>query len=116
MFNLLCSSSNHNCLKEYTIQVATMKIQMIFITEAITWRWMEHKEGSMKNVSCTAVYGKRYLSGWRDVQKRKSQAHTLAIVELCKSEGISQSGRQLVSQSVENSVKLFFKKFRSNFL
>jgi len=29
----------------------------------------------------------------------------LAIVELRESEGIKQAGRQLVSQSVENSVK-----------
>jgi len=29
----------------------------------------------------------------------------LAIVELCKSEGIRQAGRQLVSQLVENSVE-----------
>jgi len=41
-----------------------------------------------------------------DSEKIKPVA--LAIVQLCKSEGMHQSVRQAVSQSVENSIKYFF--------
>jgi len=41
------------------------------------------------------------------LNSEKIKPVALATVELCESEGIRQAGRQLVSQSVENS---FFKK------
>ena len=40
----------------------------------------------------------------------------LAVIKLRLSEGISQSVTYLLSQSVENSVKQYFFKFRSNLL
>jgi len=39
------------------------------------------------------------------LNSKKIKPIALAIVELCESEGIRQADRQLVSQSVENSVK-----------
>jgi len=39
------------------------------------------------------------------LSSEKIKPVSFAIVELCWSEGIRQAGRQLVSQSVENSVK-----------
>ena len=42
----------------------------------------------------------------------------LVVIELCLSEGISQSVSQsdIISQSVEKSVKFFFFKFHNNFM
>jgi len=70
---------------------------------------MGHKGGPcLIQEECNVLqqHGKRHL-------KRHHKAD-LAIVELHKSEGISQSFMQLVSQSVSKK-KLFF-KIRSNFL
>jgi len=46
-------------------------------------------------------------TSWAEAMSKSKKIKPIAldIVELCKSEGIRQAGRQLVSQSVENSVK-----------
>jgi len=62
---------------------------------------VDTKEGhgkSMKNALHVQRYGRRHLS---TLNSEKIKPVALAIVELRESEGI----RQLVSQSVENSVK-----------
>ena len=46
----------------------------------------------------------------------KIKSISLAVIELHLSEGISKSVTQLLGQSVENSVKWFFLKFRSTLL
>jgi len=81
-------------------------------------KW-DTKEGcgkAMKNALHVQRYGKKHLSGWSNVEQQKIKPVALPIFELHKSEGIRQVGRQLVSQSVENSIKLFYFKFCSNFL
>jgi len=53
------------------------------------------KEGpgkSMKNALYAQRHGKRHLSGWSNVEQWKIKSVNLAVVELRKSEGISQSG------------------------
>jgi len=52
---------------------------------------MEGLGKSMKNALYVQRYGKRYLSGWSDVEQQKIKPIALAIVELRKSEGISQA-------------------------
>jgi len=68
----------------------------------------------MKNVYSGMAKGTSWAEAMSNSKKIKPVA--LAIVELRRSEDIRQSVRQLVSQSVENSVKYFFLKFCSNFL
>jgi len=57
------------------------------------WETKEGTGKSMKNISYVERYGKRHLLEWSDVKQQKIQA----IVELCKSEGISQVVRYAVS-------------------
>jgi len=61
----------------------------------------------MKYALYVQWYGKRHEV---TSNSEKIKPVALVIVELRESEGIRQTGRHLVSQSVENFVKLFFLK------
>jgi len=77
----------------------------LFVVNKDEWYTKEACAKSMKNALYVQLYGKRHLSGCSNVEQWKNQPVALAIVELREYEGIRQAGGQLVSQSVENSVK-----------
>jgi len=118
MFNLLCSSTNQLLFKKNfcnqsshyenygqiygSHHVPTTK-STLFVVNKDEWYTKEGRGKSMKDALYVQWYGKKHLSGWSNVeQQKKIRPVALAIVELCESEA---SGRQAVSQSVENSVK-----------
>jgi len=74
----------------------------LFVVNKDEWYTKEDHGKSKKNALYVQQYGKR-AEATSNSEKLKPVA--LAIVELRESEGIRQGGRQLVSQSVENSVK-----------
>jgi len=51
------------------------------------WDTMEGPGKSMKNALYVQRHGKRYLSGWSDIEQWRINPIALAIVELCESEG-----------------------------
>jgi len=85
--------------------VPTTKLTL-FVVNKDEWYTKEGCSKFMKNALFVQRYGKRHLLGWSNIeQQKKIKPVALAIVELRESEGIRQVGRQLVSQSLENSVK-----------
>jgi len=64
-----------------------------FVVSKDEW---DTKEATGKYVLHGERYVKRHLSGWSDVEQKKNQ--DLAIVDLCKSEGIRQAFSKSVSQ------------------
>jgi len=67
----------------------------LFMVNKDEWDTKEGHGNSMKNALHVQRYGKRHLKRLGSSKQIKPVA--LAIVELCKSEGIRQAGRQLVS-------------------
>jgi len=108
-------TDNFHC--EWCHHLPTTKLTL-FPAMKDEWDTDEGTGKSFKNAWYAQQYGKRHLLYrlmWHWTTK-KIKPVVIAIVKLCYSEGICQSGRQAVSQSVENSIKYIFLKFRSNFL
>jgi len=110
---------NNYLKRTFVIKVATIKI-MDDLMEAITC--LSQNRHFLWRTKMNGTQRRAVVSPWRmhciysGMAKGTSQAEatlnsekikpvTLAIAELHKSEGIRQAGRQLVSQSVENSVE-----------
>jgi len=110
-----------NCLKSTSaIKVETIKIWTISVTQrkpshATTkltlftvrkdeWNTKEDTGKSLKNALDVLRCAKRHISGRSDVKQWKNQAHTVScywVMLIWKHQAVSQ----LLSQSVENSVK-----------
>jgi len=76
----------------------------LFVVNKDEWYTKEGRSNSMKNALYVQRYGKRHLSGWSNIEQRKKQACSLShcwVTWVWR----YRAGRQLVSQSVENSVK-----------
>jgi len=121
MFDLLHSSTNqkvfekHLCIKNShyekflvtqrkpscTVRACATTKLTHFTVSKDEWNTKQDTGKSLKNALHILRYTKRHLLGWSNVEQWKSQAGSLAIIELRWSEGI----RQLVSQLLENSVK-----------
>jgi len=97
MFNPLFSSTNQQLFKRTLVikyenygqfngshHLPTTK-STLFVTNKDEWYTKEGRGKSMKNALYVQRYGKRHLSGWNS---KKVKPVALAIVELCKSEGI----------------------------
>jgi len=123
MFNLLCSSTNQQLFKKNFCNQSShhenygqfngsnhMPITKLtlFVVNKDEWYTKEGHSKSMKNA--TAVWQKAPL--WSE---QKNQARSLShcwVTQVWK----HQADRQLVSQSVENSINIILKKFCSNCL
>jgi len=67
--------------------------QLFFVVNKDEWDTKEGRGKSMKNALYIQWYGKRHLSAEATSNRKKIKPVALAIVELCKSEGIRQTGR-----------------------
>jgi len=97
-----------SAIKEANINYRGFLLQMdkkstLFVVNKDEWVTKEGSGKSMKNALHVRWYGKRYLSSCEAMwNSEKVKPVALTIVEL------RASDRQLVSQSVENSVKYIF--------
>jgi len=121
VFNLLCISTNQKLFKknlcnqnnhyksyrQFLLWIETMMClpqNQHFMVSKNEWDKKQDTGKSMKNALHAQQYGKTHPSSWSNVKQQKNQAHSLSHCQVMLV-WRHQSVRQLVSKSIENSVK-----------